>query len=144
MFGKEGQVSGFLFLTLLGTKQSKCTASFYDNGLINDHESCMKGNNDKNVVDSSITKEHDGILHCSSANKVLISHRYSISLKVHIYVTSIFDIFYISTSSVFHVVYYDNKKVMITIIQWCWLVCDNRYVSLNYCTSNFLGCVGDL
>ncbi|KAL2584179.1 hypothetical protein AAZV13_14G114900 [Glycine max] len=32
-------------------------------------ESCMKGNNDKNVVDSSITKEHDGILHCSSANK---------------------------------------------------------------------------
>ncbi|KAK7384853.1 hypothetical protein VNO78_30556 [Psophocarpus tetragonolobus] len=32
-------------------------------------ESCMKGNNDTNVVDSSFTKEYDGILHWSSANK---------------------------------------------------------------------------
>ncbi|KAL2574158.1 hypothetical protein AAZV13_17G171400 [Glycine max] len=36
-------------------------------------ESCMKGNNDKNVVDSSVTKERDGILHWSSANKSSVS-----------------------------------------------------------------------
>lgn len=40
-------------------------------------ESCMKGNTAANVVDSSVSKEHDGILHRSSDNKVLISHGYS-------------------------------------------------------------------
>ncbi|XP_027333482.1 centromere-associated protein E isoform X2 [Abrus precatorius] len=32
-------------------------------------ELCMKGNNATNMVDSSVTKEHDGILPCSSAIK---------------------------------------------------------------------------